>query len=48
MQTSSEVKGLKEELNKARKERTADVNKRNEVIRRLKGNRGCPTSISHS
>ncbi|KAI8815973.1 uncharacterized protein EV422DRAFT_337870 [Fimicolochytrium jonesii] len=36
MRTSNEVKLLREELDKAKKERTAEVNKRNEVIRRLK------------
>ncbi|KAJ3333542.1 hypothetical protein HDU76_006849 [Blyttiomyces sp. JEL0837] len=34
--TSNEVKALKAELDKAKKERTAEINKRNEVIRRLK------------
>ncbi|KAI8927053.1 hypothetical protein BC831DRAFT_453715 [Entophlyctis helioformis] len=34
--TSNEVKSLKEELEKAKKERMAEINKRNEVIRRLK------------
>ena len=35
--TSAEVKSLKSELDKARKERSNEINKRNEVIRRLKG-----------
>ncbi|KAI9014789.1 hypothetical protein BC832DRAFT_169558 [Gaertneriomyces semiglobifer] len=34
--TSSEVQVLQEELEKARKERIAEINKKNEVIRRLK------------
>ncbi|TPX58770.1 hypothetical protein SpCBS45565_g07916 [Spizellomyces sp. 'palustris'] len=34
--TSNEVKALREELDKARKERTTDINKKNEIIRRLK------------
>lgn len=35
--TSNEVKALKEELEKAKKERIHDINKKNEVIRKLKG-----------
>lgn len=35
--TSSEVKALKEELEKAKKERMGEINKRNETIRKLKG-----------
>ncbi|KAI8850549.1 hypothetical protein BC829DRAFT_415957 [Chytridium lagenaria] len=34
--TSNEVRALKDEVEKAKKERTAEVNKRNEIIRRLK------------
>ncbi|KAJ3414692.1 hypothetical protein HDV05_006227 [Chytridiales sp. JEL 0842] len=34
--TSNEVKALKEELDRAKKERTTEISKRNEVIRRLK------------
>ena len=36
-QTSNEVKILKEDLEKAKKERMHDINKKNEVIRKLKG-----------
>jgi hypothetical protein len=35
--TSSEVKLQKEELEKAKKERHGEVNKKNEIIRKLKG-----------
>ncbi|KAJ3258002.1 hypothetical protein HK103_004136 [Boothiomyces macroporosus] len=34
--TSSEVKALREELEKAKKERSGEINKRNDIIRRLK------------
>ncbi|KAJ3209925.1 hypothetical protein HDU67_005817 [Dinochytrium kinnereticum] len=34
--TSNEVRALKDDVEKAKKERTAEVNKRNEIIRRLK------------
>ncbi|KAJ3275766.1 hypothetical protein HDV01_007233 [Terramyces sp. JEL0728] len=34
--TSSEVKTLREELEKAKKERSGEINKRNDIIRRLK------------
>ncbi|KAJ3113259.1 hypothetical protein HDU96_003601 [Phlyctochytrium bullatum] len=39
--TSNEVRALKEEVERAKKERTAEVNKRNEIIRRLKGRGHC-------
>lgn len=35
--TSNEVKILKEELEKAKRERTTEISKRNEVIKKLKG-----------
>lgn len=35
--TNHEVDNLKEELEKAKKERNGEINKRNEIIRRLKG-----------
>ncbi len=36
--TSAEVKALKEDLEKAKRERNGEINKKNEIIRRLKGN----------
>jgi hypothetical protein len=36
--TSSEVRALKEELERAKKERMGEINNRNETIRKLKGN----------
>ncbi len=35
--TSAEVKTLREELEKAKRERNGEINKKNEIIRRLKG-----------
>ena len=35
--TSAEVRSLKDDLERAKKERNAEINKKNEIIRRLKG-----------
>jgi hypothetical protein len=37
LKTSTEVKALKEELEKAKRERNLEISKKNEIIRKLKG-----------